>query len=193
MSALRFNPAAQTAAFAVSWTSAVDPLQTLETSRPQKTIMMLRDYFLQFLEFEKWANQRVVDYLEKHPEDKRSLKVFCHLIADIEPWLELIEEGHVPSEHFDEQMWSPPECKTRQKSMMQRLSHCVETTEEQSFLKEITSYGSDGDPHKNTIAEILGHIFSHSQHHRGQLELLIEEFTNTYTNLGYMYYLRNTR
>ena len=63
----------------------LDPLQTLETSRPQKTIMMLRDYFLQFLEFEKWANQRVVDYLEKHPEDKRSLKVFCHLIADIEP------------------------------------------------------------------------------------------------------------
>jgi len=154
---------------------------------------MLRDYFLQFFEFEKWANQRVVDYLEKHLEDKRSLKVFCHLIADIEPWLELIEEGQVASEHTDEYMWSQPECKARQKLLMQRLSHCVETAEEQSFLKEITTYGSNGDPNKITIADILGHIFSHSQHHRGQLELFMEEFTNTYTNLGYMYYLRNAR
>ncbi len=155
--------------------------------------MMLREYFLQLVEYEKWANQRVVDYLQSQPQDNRSLNIFCHVIADIKPWIELLEGGHAPPELIDGQGWSLSECKIMQEFMLQRLSYFVESVEEQSFLNEITSYGSDGSPLKNTIAEVLGHIFSHSQHHRGQLEFFIEEFTHTYTNLGYMYYLRNFR
>jgi len=55
---------------------------------------------------------------------------------------------------------------------------------------EVNSNGNNGHVFTNTIAEILTHITSHSQYHRGQIEMLIENETGIYFPTIYMAYLR---
>lgn len=152
---------------------------------------MLSTHFKQYMEFEKWVNQRIMSYLESNLHDQRSLDIFCHLIADIEAWLILLETQEVPENYECKPKWPLNECKNQLNSVMQRLSNLVRALGEDDIKSQITSFGHDGCKHENTVEEVLSHIMSHSQHHRGQLELLMEEYTNNYTNLGYMYYLRN--
>ena len=150
---------------------------------------MSYNYFLKVVEFEKWANQRVVVYLDKNANDHRSLSIFNHLLADIEPWLSVIEQLKRSLVHVGYPDWHLEECKEKLAETMGRLTNILFMLKTRNMNETIVSCGGE----KNTIEEILGHIFSHSQHHRGQLELLMHEHTNEYTNLGYMYYLRTER
>jgi len=52
---------------------------------------MLISHFHNLLEFDNWANQKIIIYLENNSNNK-ALSLFSHIIADTEAWVYLLEK-----------------------------------------------------------------------------------------------------
>lgn len=146
-------------------------------------------YFTEMLEYERWANQRILDYLGEPGEDKKIRKIFSHLLADMQPWISLMKGRGAPEKIDCNPDWSVDECKASAMTIYGSLKTILHISS-QTMDDIIESPGRNGKVFKNTRKEIFTHLLSHSQHHRGQIEYIIETETSSYYSTTYLPYLR---
>ncbi len=153
----------------------------------------LNGYFRDMFGYERWANERMLVYLGNPPENERLLKIFGHLIAEMVPWLCLLKGKDVPILFDCSPSWTVTECGIRFDTLQSETEDFVASLPEDGLTGVVYSPGAGGKMIENTISEILTHLLSHGQHHRGQMEMIIQNETGQYFPTSYMPYLRQKR
>lgn len=147
-------------------------------------------YFRHMFEYEECANRQIVSFLSTNTVPSEVVTIFGHLIADMQPWVYLMN-GHGVPENIDcSPQWSLEECRSHLQSSTEVLRAIVMELEDADFSKSITSYAPNGRMFQNTVSEILTQILSHGQHHRGQIEWIVEREMGQYLATSYMPFLR---
>lgn len=151
----------------------------------------MKNYFLDLLEFEKWANESVLAWMESHPENPEMVKTFAHLIAENHPWTYLLRAEQVPNDVNPVPNWTRAECRANLEPTINALIAFVQSCE--NFDRAIQSPGRDGVIFENSVTEILTALLNHAEHHRGQILWMIEKETGEYVPSLYMSYLRKVK
>ena len=153
----------------------------------------LNAYFRDMFSYERWANEKMLGYLGDHPDNERLLGIFGHLIAEMVPWLCLLKGKEVPAAFDCSPSWTVTECRTRFDALQSEAEDFLASLPEGALTGIVYSPGPSGKMIENTVSEILTHLLSHGQHHRGQMEMIIDFETRQYFPTSYMPYLRQKR
>lgn len=153
----------------------------------------LNTYFRDMFGYERWANEKMLGYLGDHPDNERLLETFGHLIAEMVPWLCLLRGEEVPASFDCSPSWTVTECGTRFDALQSETEDFVAALLEDGLTGIVSSPGAGGKIVENTVSEIPTHLLSHAQHHRGQMEMIIQDKTGQYFPTSYMPYLRQKR
>ena len=152
----------------------------------------MESYFDEMADFERWANDQIMSWMETHAPTPEMVRIFAHLVADGTPWLYLLQGEAVPANFNPEPEWTLAECRQRLDLSMNALQAVIRRTDEAGLTTIVRSPGPRGTIIENTVAEILTGMFNHAEHHRGQILLLIGLETGDYVPSLYFNYLRRT-
>ncbi len=152
--------------------------------------MTLEHYFIKLFEYELWANKKILMYLENNLMSKEILDIFSHMVADIKPWIMTLTKQSVPDNISCLPSWDIQQCKIELADMDARITNYLGSVTNIELENKVNSLGSNGQNFTNTVTQVLTQMASHSQYHRGQIEMLIKKETGTYLPTSYMLYLR---
>ena len=48
------------------------------------------NYFAGLFEYEFWANNKILIYMDDNPMGKEIMNIFSHMVADMKPWVMLL-------------------------------------------------------------------------------------------------------
>lgn len=152
--------------------------------------MNMKKYFVKLFEYEFWANNKILMHLEMNPTSKEITDLFSHMLADMKPWVMLLSKESVPDNIDCQPSWSIQQCKKELEEVHAKICSYINSVTTLELENKIKSKGPSGQIFTNSVTEVLTHMASHSQHHRGQIEMLIKQEIGTYLLVGYMPYLR---
>jgi len=152
--------------------------------------MNLEQYFAKLFEYELWANKKILMYLENNLGSKEILDIFSHMVADMKPWIMALTKQSVPDNIDCLPSWSIQQCKIELADMDEKIDSYIHSVTNIELENKVGSLGSNGQIFTNTVTEVLIQMATHSQYHRGQIEMLIKKETGVYLPTSYMLYLR---
>ena len=149
----------------------------------------MKSYFVDVMQYERWANTRLYNYLKKNGNHDEIRRIFSHLLAEMVPWVLLMQGEQVPAEIDCEPDWSLSECKTSLERIHNSLNTILSNSAD-DLLEIVESSGKNVIVFSNTRVEVFTHLTSHSQHHRGQIEYIIEAQLRDNSSTAFMRFLR---
>jgi len=141
-------------------------------------------------EYEAWANEKIFTYITSADAPEPVAGIFNHLIADITAWILLLTGRTVPDDLDLSPSWNVEQCRRYLSLMMEELRVFVDGLSDVDFDNMVVSHAPNGRRFENTVSEILTQILSHGQHHRGQIEWIVEREKGEYLGTSYMPYVR---
>ncbi|GAB3758402.1 DinB family protein [Spirosoma pomorum] len=132
----------------------------------------MKNHLIHLLNYELWANKRVIDALEvlENPPS-RAVAVMGHILSAQQVWL-----GRFVGEPTFISIWEDTPV-SWMNEMAERQHHkivsYVNTLAEADLLKPIDYVSSQGDNYQNTLLDMLTHMSHHAAYHRGQVVQLI--------------------
>ncbi len=153
--------------------------------------MIVKEYFINLFEYEYWANNKVLMYIENNTRSRCVINLFSHMVADMKPWITLLSKETVPGNIECLPSWNVQQCKDELNEVNTKISRIINSLNPAEMKNKVSSLGSNGQFFVNTVTEVLTQIASHSQYHRGQIEMLIKDETGINLRTMYMSYLRN--
>lgn len=132
----------------------------------------MKDHLIQLLNYELWANLRVIDSLEtiQNPP-ARALAVMGHILSAQHIWL-----GRITNESVFVSIWEDIPvswmAETAERQHRQLTSY-LEGLTESDLGKTIAYKNSQGVAYQNTLLDLLTHMSHHAAYHRGQVVQLI--------------------
>ncbi|MVM40827.1 damage-inducible protein DinB [Spirosoma sp. HMF3257] len=132
----------------------------------------MKDHLIQLLNYELWANLRVISSLEKiNNPPARALAVMGHILSAQHVWL-----GRITREPVFVSIWEDIPvswmAETAERQHRQLTSY-LEGLAETDFVQSIAYANSQGVGYQNTLTDILTHTSHHAAYHRGQVVQLI--------------------
>ena len=132
----------------------------------------MKDHLIQLLDYELWANRRVVDALEsiRNPP-ARAIAVMGHILSAQHVWF-----GRVMNEPVFVAIWEdiPVSWMTETAERQHRQLHdYLSGLTEADLLQPIAYANSKGVPYQSSLLNILTHMSHHAAYHRGQVVQLI--------------------
>ena len=149
----------------------------------------MKSYFIDIMQYERWANTRLFNYLKKNGDHDEIRRIFSHLLADMVPWVYLMQGEQVPAEIDCEPDWPLSECKTSLERIHDSLNTILSNSAD-DLLEIVESPGKNGMVFSNTRVEVFTHLAAHSQHHRGQIGYIIETELRDNCSMAFMRFLR---
>ncbi|CCH55388.1 DinB family protein [Fibrisoma limi BUZ 3] len=132
----------------------------------------MKNYLIHLLNYEAWANKRVIQALETlDTPPNRAVQVMGHILSAQQIWI-----GRVTNEPTFVAIWEDipiawmAETADRQH---RKLVTYVTNLAEPELLAPIDYVTSKDQPFQNTVLDILTHMSHHSAYHRGQVVQLI--------------------
>ena len=132
----------------------------------------MKNYLIHLLNYEAWANKRVIQALETlDTPPARAVQVMGHILSAQQIWI-----GRVTNEPTFVAIWEDipiawmAETADRQH---RKLVTYVTNLAEPELLAPIDYVTSKDQPFQNTVLDILTHMSHHSAYHRGQVVQLI--------------------
>ena len=132
----------------------------------------MKDYLIQLLDYELWANQRVIESLDslKNPPS-RAVAVMGHILSAQHIWF-----GRIMHTTTFITIWEDIPVswmiETAERQHRQVVSH-VSSLQESDVAELIEYNNSNGVPYKSPLLDILTHMSHHAAYHRGQIVQLI--------------------
>jgi len=151
---------------------------------------MLKTYLEEMTRFDRWANERLLNWMESRPEDLELTQVYAHILGENLPWLHLLRGESVPEDVRSEPDWSLAECRENFAPTMDALSDYLAGLSEEELANSVSSSSPAGHTFQNTVLEVLTNLLAHAEHHRGQIVASIAKKTGEYIPTVYMSYLR---
>jgi uncharacterized damage-inducible protein DinB len=152
----------------------------------------MKEYFMDLFEYEKWANNEIVNSLQTlSDEPEKAMSIMSHIINAQIRWLSRIK--NIPPESEVWQSYSQSEIKDVLKKSSHDLSHFLNSISDSDLERKITYVNTKGDSFVSSLKEILTHLAVHSAYHRGQIIILIKPVVKTLPYTDYIYFARNIR
>lgn len=132
----------------------------------------MKDYLHQLLDYELWANQRVIDALETVSNPPaRAVAVMGHVLSAQHVWYGRLaqESVHTPIWADIPVGWMLETAERQHRQLVGYLGVLPET----DLTQPITYNNSKGTPYQSSPQEILIHMSHHAAYHRGQIVQLI--------------------
>ena len=150
----------------------------------------MKSYFEEMTEFDRWANEGLLAWMESRPENPELTRVFAHLIAENIPWLHVMRGEIVPEGVHPEPDWTLAECRANFGPVMDALAAFVGSLDEKEFGNIVRLSSPAGITFEHSLTHVLTNLLGHAEHHRDQIVSVIAKETGEYVPTVYMSYLR---
>lgn len=132
----------------------------------------MKNFLIHLLNYELWANQRVIQALETVDNPPaRAVAVMGHILAAQQVWF-----GRVTKETTFVSIWEDTPVswmeETAQRQHRKIVSY-VTALAEPDLLQPVDYVSSKGESYQSTLLDILTHMSHHAAYHRGQVVQLI--------------------
>lgn len=132
----------------------------------------MKNYLIQLLDYELWANRRLIDTLETiNNPPARALALMGHILSAQHVWY-----GRVMHESTFVAIWENIPVswmgETAERQHRQLVSHVL-SLDEEALLKRIDYVNTKGVSYTDSLLNILTHLSHHAAYHRGQIVQLI--------------------
>jgi uncharacterized damage-inducible protein DinB len=119
------------------------------------------------LEYEKWANARILDALAllKEPDEK-CLEIMAHILLVQMVWYSRMEDKAAPP------VWAKKslnECREICTVNNMLLDGFMAKQTEDTLERVVKYQNTKGEKFNNLVIQIVNHLFNHSTYHRGQI------------------------
>lgn len=137
----------------------------------------MKDHLIQLLDYELWANQRIIEALDtlKNPPS-RAVAVMGHILSAQHVWF-----GRVIHEYAFVAIWEDIPVswmiETAERQHRQIVSY-VSSLSEADVSGLVEYANSEGIDYKTSLLDILTHMSHHAAYHRGQVVQLIRPLLN---------------
>lgn len=132
----------------------------------------MKEHLIQLVDYELWANCRVIDALERvRNPPTRAIAVMGHILSAQHVW-----QGRVMNESVFVAIWEdiPVSWMIETAERQHRHLHDHLTSlRESDLLQPIAYTNSKGSPYQDSLLSILTHMSHHAAYHRGQVVQLI--------------------
>lgn len=132
----------------------------------------MRDYIIHLLNYEHWANTRLIDALETIDNPPaRAVAVMGHILSAQQVWFgRIINEPAFVSIWEDTPVsWLNETAERQHRQVVRYLTGLAEP----DLVRSIDYVNSQGEAYQNTLLDILTHMSHHAAYHRGQVTQLI--------------------
>ena len=162
-------------------------------------------YFRTLARYNAWANHRLYDACLKLPEDAYYVnrKVFFgsihrtlnHILLGSRAWMARIE-GIAPSEtgitSLDQELYTDRDSLWfAQQEEDARVIDRLDTMDMAQLGGELSYRTMTGIEQRQPLSLILGHLFNHGTHHRGQVHAMLSQVPTDPPPLDLIYFLRD--
>jgi len=134
----------------------------------------MASHFERMWEFEAWANRRTLESIGQLAEQAECLRLFGHILAAQRAWLTRLEGG----DSSGVELFPTPtvaQCEAELADLETRGAAYLSQVDEGALDLEIDYSNQAGKSFRNPPRDILTHLGLHSQHHRGQIALLVRQ------------------
>ncbi|GAB4028525.1 DinB family protein [Spirosoma koreense] len=132
----------------------------------------MKDYLIQLLDYELWANMRVIDALDSvQNPPARAVAVMGHVLAAQHVWY-----GRMAHESVFVSIWEdiPVSWMSETAERQHRqISSYVSGLTEAELSQPIDYVNAQGTPYRDLLIDLLTHMSHHAAYHRGQVVQLI--------------------
>lgn len=132
----------------------------------------MKNYLIHLLNYELWANQRVIDALETVDNPPaRAVALMGHILSAQHVWLgRVLHETTFVSIWEDTPVaWMAETADRQHRKIVSYLNALPET----DLTQSIDYSNSQQEPYQSTLIDILTHMSHHAAYHRGQIVQLI--------------------
>ena len=162
----------------------------------------MQDHFQVFARYNAWANHRLYAVAGRLPAEAlmkaRPAAFFTsiigtlnHILVGDQIWLDRIEHRRNAAPKLDDVPHPRfADLKEARVEEDRRIIALLDRLRAQDFARTLTYRNSKGEAHEATLSHVLGHLFNHQTHHRGQAHALIKEAGETPPPLDLIYFLK---
>lgn len=163
---------------------------------------LLRDHFVTFARYNTWANARLYGACAALPEHEyfatRSAAFFGslhgtlnHILVGDRAWMRrLTGEGDAPNSLDAELYPTLAELRAAREAEDRRILAFVDGLDEAALARTVSYQSMTGGADARSVAQLLGHLFNHHTHHRGQAHALLKDAGAAPPPLDLIYYFR---
>ena len=139
----------------------------------------------QYSAYNLWANQQFIDCIEKQPEAVQNEKIvssfpslcatFLHMWDAESIWWQRIKLAEIIERPSDSFSGSFSEVAQGLKVQSKQWHDWILGAQEHMFDHEFIYYTSKKEKYKQSVCQVLLHIFNHATYHRGQLVTMLRQ------------------
>jgi uncharacterized damage-inducible protein DinB len=135
----------------------------------------MKNYLLDYWKYNNWASQKFFQVLAELPEKEEVLKLFSHLVAAQDKWMNRITR-HKDDSHYSWNVNSfrETEIPGEWERSFNEWKELLENSSDEQLEHDIIFYrAADGKAMKLKLRELVFHLNCHAVHHRAQAATLI--------------------
>lgn len=138
-----------------------------------------RDDFAEMLEYDRWANRRVVRKLSsldlEEKDHEEPVRIYSHILRSSDVWVARIRGEDAPVDS----LWTPYPIGqlAEETERVARVWRMLLDEHAGELRRSVTYRNSRGDRYTNEVRTILRHVLNHGTYHRGQVALLLSRKT----------------
>jgi uncharacterized damage-inducible protein DinB len=160
------------------------------------------DHFVTFARYNAWANARLYDACAALPDAayhaERPAAFFGslhgtlnHILVGDRAWMRRMTGAGEAPDSLDAQLYATlTELRAARTAEDDRIRTFVEGLDEAGLARTVSYHSMTGGADARPLAELLGHLFNHHTHHRGQAHALLQDAGSDPPTLDLIYYLR---
>ena len=164
---------------------------------------MGESYFLTLARYNAWANRRLYDacaalqeaeYMKPRPAFFGSIHgTLNHLLVGDRIWMARLERKPNPKITLDQILYGDlVALRIARQAEDGRLINVVGGIAERSLDQPLAYANMTGKRHQTPLRMVLGHLFNHQTHHRGQVHGLLSQTAVAPPSLDLIVYLRES-
>ena len=153
---------------------------------------MLREYFMNMLRYDLWANETIADAIRPvYEQDERIIRLFCHIINAQTLWLQRIQGDDFNAiAPWDE--YGYDEALERMQQTHREWLDYLSALAEEELADWISYTNTKGVAFENTVQDIVSHVLFHGMYHRAQIATRIKHHDMPPPVTDYIAYVRRT-
>lgn len=149
----------------------------------------MKEHFYKLFKFNHWANETVVEFLlEKNIQEDKILSIASHIYLAQENWY-----CRTVGRQTDLPVWDLKtfqEIAEQTSASDQKWLDLISSMDDPDFDGILNYANMAGQPHMNTVQDVLTHVINHATYHRGQIIYLIRDKGITPPSTDYIRYAR---
>ena len=149
----------------------------------------LKKHFLKMFRHMKWADNSVINLLEKQNISQgKAVELISHIVI-----AEDTVYKRITYEFYENRFWdilSIEECKRIVEQTSSKYMKYISSLPENEFQKKISFKNSKGVDYTTTVEDLLTHVAFHGMYHRGQIMMLMRNEGKEVAATDYAMFIR---